>query len=172
MISFLVPDDLYRACQEHLNGDVEQAGFFLAEWTDGGQFEMREWRPLAEEDLEFQGRSYLEIDDQARADIIRWAGKAGLSLVEVHSHIDWPVAAFSASDVHGFRDWVPHIWWRLAGRPYAAMVMCDGTFDALAWITGPGEPEQVKYIRLGTGTVLPATGATLNPTRPWGGAHV
>ncbi|MFQ5807933.1 MAG: hypothetical protein ACE5I3_15925, partial [Phycisphaerae bacterium] len=48
-------------------------------------------------------------------------------LVELHSHTSpWP-AAFSVSDMIGFRDFVPHILWRLR-RPYGAVVVAGETF--------------------------------------------
>lgn len=161
MASFAIPDDLYLACKAHFTGEVEQAGFFLAESADDGQFSMQEWRPLRPETLQAQEKHYLELVESARADVIRWAWEAGLCLVEVHSHIGWPIAAFSCSDIHGFDEWVPHLWWRLSGRPYAAMVLAGDTFDALAWITGPRTPEQVQFIHLASGSVSKATGATL-----------
>jgi hypothetical protein len=173
MASFLIPDDLYLACKAHLTGDVEQVGFFLAEWSDSGQFNMREWRPLAPESLDAQERYYLELSERARADVIRWAWEAELCLVEAHLHSGWPVAAFSFSDIHGFHEWVPHLWWRLAGRPYAAMVVAGDTYDALAWVTGPRAPEQVQRIHLTGGNILNATGATLrSPCLSPGDRHV
>jgi hypothetical protein len=64
----------------------------------------------------------------------------------VHSHVDG-IASFSASDVWGFHEWVPHVRWRLRGRSYAAIVTAGDTFDALAWIEREG-PEQVARLEV------------------------
>jgi hypothetical protein len=39
----------------------------------------------------------------------------------------------------GFRDFVPHIFWRLRSKRYAALVFGDSDFDALAWADDPNE---------------------------------
>ena len=68
---------------------------------------------------------------------------------------------FSPSDLWGFQAWVPHLFWRLRGRPYAALVTAGDTFDALAWVDSAEQPEQVDQIELDDGSVLVATTRTL-----------
>lgn len=47
--------------------------------------------------------------------------------------MDQVKAKFSWSDWYGFQDFVPHIQWRLPGRPYGALVFTQKTFDGLYW---------------------------------------
>ena len=58
-------------------------------------------------------------------------------------------------------DWVPHLFWRLRRRPYAALVTAGDTFDALAWVEAADLPEQTERIELDDGGVLVATACTL-----------
>jgi hypothetical protein len=62
----------------------------------------------------------------------------------------------------GLREWVPHLWWRLRGRPYGAVVVDGDTFDALAWVASADRPEYVVGIELDGGGLLSATGLTLD----------
>ena len=56
---------------------------------------------------------------------------------------------------------VPHLWWRLRGRPYGAVVVDGDTFDGLAWVVSADRPEHVVGIEFDGGGFLPATGLTL-----------
>jgi len=40
---------------------------------------------------------------------------------------------FSPSDIAGFREFVPHIHWRLKGKPYGAVVVAPASIDAALW---------------------------------------
>ncbi len=153
------PGELYRSLRTHLAGRVEQVGFFLADYDDALRvFALREWRPMPPEAFEIQNSYHVTLRDEVRPKIIKWAWDAGACLVEAHSHGDRGVARFSPSDVWGFHEWVPHVRWRLRGRPYAAIVTASDTFDALAWIDG--DPEQVERLEV-DGDIHFATGRTL-----------
>ena len=126
---------LYRAAREHLRGRVEQVGFFLADFNVAGRaFILREWRPMPPDAFEYQSAYHVTLRDEIRPEIIKWAWDAGACLVEAHSHGDDGIACFSPSDLYGFDEWVPHVRWRLRGRPYAAIVTAGDNFDALAWL--------------------------------------
>ena len=71
------------------------------------------------------------------------------------------MASFSLSDISGLEQWVPHLWWRLRGRPYGAIVIDGETLDALAWIEGADEPEQVVSLVIDGDGSIAATGQTL-----------
>ena len=132
---------------------------------------MREWRAVTSDGFESRSKLHLVLRDNIRAEIIKWAWDAGASLVEAHSH-DLGVATFSPSDIHGLEQWVPHLWWRLRGRPYGAIVVDGDTLDALAWIEAAEEPEQVVSLVLDGDASIAATGRTLTalPKRA-GGIH-
>jgi hypothetical protein len=156
------PADLYCELRGHLTGRIEQVGFFLADYDPGRRaFLLREWRPVPPEGFEIQSEYHVALTDEMRPEIIKWAWDAGASLVEAHSHGDTGTACFSPSDILGFEEWVPHLWWRLRGRPYAAIVTVGETFDAIAWIDGTGQPEQVNCLEIEGEEKLTATARTL-----------
>lgn len=155
------PGTLYRAAREHLGGHIEQVGFFLADFdTERGAFVLREWRPMTPEAFEYQSAYHVTLRDEMRPEIIKWAWDAGACLVEVHSHGDEGIAWFSPSDLYGFDEWVPHVRWRLRGRPYAAIVTISDSFDALAWIDDDSTPVQVTALEV-DGVTQIATARTL-----------
>jgi hypothetical protein len=109
--------------------------------------------------VRLQSAYRVTLRDEVRPGIIKWAWDAGACLVEVHSHSDLGDAWFSPSDIWGLREWVPHVRWRLRGRPYVAIVSDGSTLDALAWIDQ--EAEQVDWIEDEDGERHVATGKTL-----------
>jgi hypothetical protein len=159
------PQAMYAPAVEHLECRPEQVGFFLAEYdTDARAFDLRAWRGVPRDGLDYQSDVHVELSDAAQAAVIQWAWESGLALVEAHSH-RWGPARFSGSDFAGFADWVPHVRWRLRRRPYAALVLAPGTLDGLAWIDA--EPERVDRVVLGDRTTLECTGLS---TRDQGAA--
>jgi hypothetical protein len=154
-------DALYRVARRHLRGRVEQVGFFLADYNDERRaFVLREWRPMPPGAFEYQSAYHVALADEMRPEIIKWAWDADACLVEVHSHGDEGIASFSPSDLHGFDEWVPHVRWRLRGRPYAAIVTAGGTFDAWAWLDTSNTPTQITELEV-DGVAQPATARTL-----------
>jgi hypothetical protein len=152
---------LYRAAREHLRGNIEQVGFFLAEFdTDRCTFALRDWRPMPPKAFEYQSAYHVTLHDQVRPEVIKWAWDADACLVEVHSHGEGGIACFSPSDLYGFDEWVPHVRWRLGGRPYAAIVTAGDSFDALAWLNDRNEPIQVAALEVDR-VVHAATAQTL-----------
>jgi hypothetical protein len=109
-------------------------------------FQFVEWLPVPSEGFIIQTRSHIELKDEVKASAIKRAHDLEASLVEMHSHLGrWP-AAFSISDFLGFKEFVPHVWWRLKGRPYLALVVCRSGFDGLAWIDNPNTPQHLSGI--------------------------
>ncbi len=110
---------------------------------------------------------YIELSDEARISIIKKAHRTNTALIELHSHpFDSPWApSFSLADMNGFGETVPHMWWRLPGRPYAAIVVAPNGFDSLVWQKGPHAPDCLTALRVDGETLLP-TDMTL------GGHHV
>jgi hypothetical protein len=140
---------LYRTAREHLRGHIEQVGFFLADFeAERSVFLLREWRPMPPEAFEFQSAYHVTLRDEMRPEIIKWAWDANACLVEVHSHGDEGIACFSPSDLYGFDEWVPHVRWRLQGRPYGAIVTAGDSFDALAWLDNEKAPVQVAALEV------------------------
>lgn len=165
MVAFRISRALYEGALADLFGGVEQVGFFLADFDPPTRsFVLHEWRAVPATGFEYQSAFHVTLTDEMKTEVIRWAWDARASLVEAHSHGDLVLAEFSPSDVWGLRDWVPHLFWRLRRRPYAAIVAAGDDFDGLAWISDPDQPEQVEQIEFDDGSSLVASGRTLAPT--------
>jgi proteasome lid subunit RPN8/RPN11 len=152
--------DIVEPARRHLQGHVEQVGFFLANYgADERSLTLREFRAIPPEGFETQTDYHVTLKDEIRPEIIQWATTAEACLVEAHSHVEGP-AAFSSSDIMGFDEWVPHVRWRLRARPYAAIVLAEDTFDAVAWIDRGEIPEQVDRLEVDS-AIHRATALTL-----------
>lgn len=140
----------------------EEAAFvFAVREADHGDDHYRyvEWFPVPPEGFASRSSVHFELTDEIRARAIKRAHDLGASLVEFHSHTgDWP-AGFSASDIIGFREFVPHVWWRLKGRPYIAVVVAPSGFDAVLWVTGPETPSALDGVMVESELLRP-TGLT------------
>lgn len=119
-----------------------------------------DWIPLKADDYAEQYQDYLELTDTTRARIIKRSHDLDTCLMEFHSHPGPYPAAFSPSDMHGFGEFVPHVRWRLKGKPYAAVVIAPSGFDALAWVDTVGTAVQLHTIETDT-EILRATELTL-----------
>lgn len=161
----------HRLCRHLLRSRVEQVAFLLADATlnDPTELHLIELREIRPEEFEVQGGFHVALKDDVRARIIKWAWDRGSCLIEVHSHRTTS-AKFSPTDLDGLGEFVPHVWWRLGGRPYCALVFAaDGSFDALAWISSPEQPERVDALIIDGRSEIP-TGLTHDMmTRP--GTH-
>jgi hypothetical protein len=147
--AFVADGGLYESSRRHLTARAEEAGFFLADYDSATRsLTLRTWRPVPPQGFEAQSALQLTLRDEVRADVIKWAWDNDACLVEAHSHRVGRPACFSPSDVWGLDEWVPHLWWRLRCRPYAAIVIAGDTFDALAWIDGADTPEQVAHLKV------------------------
>lgn len=126
------------------DGTIEQAAFLYVGHTVVGDdlvFDVVTHELLPRSDFAEQHSDYLELADTARARIIKRAHGLNASVVEIHSHPSgWP-AEFSLSDRAGLRETVPHVRWRLKGRPYLAVVVARSSYDALLWHGQSDNPE-------------------------------
>jgi hypothetical protein len=155
------PADVVEQAWADLHHAAEQVGFFLADFVEANRtFKILDWRLVrAKEELD-GAVFHVTLDNEVQTEMIQWAFSTGRCLIEAHSHGTlWP-AEFSRTDVLGLDEWVPHVRWRLRGRPYAALVTGGIDFDALAWADASTDPAQVE--RLVAGSLdLVATGRTL-----------
>lgn len=139
-------------------GKQEQAAFLFAACERSARqtrFLVSETRKLHPGDFAAQEGDYLELNDEARAELIKRAHVLGATLVEIHSHLGpWP-AAFSDADRAGLRETVPHMWWRLKKKPYLALVMTASGFDALVWIDNARTPTALDGLLTGDRLLKP-----------------
>lgn len=150
-ITLLLSRELSLRLHDHLfHGDSEQVAFLLAMPREGESRELRLTDVYLAPPEEFEDRTpfYVSLVSEVRPKVIKWAWDRGACLVEAHSHRGAGPAAFSPSDLAGLDEFVPHVWWRLKGKPYVALVFTRNGFDALAWISGPQEAEPVAALRV------------------------
>jgi hypothetical protein len=154
-VSIRSPNQLWTKACSDLAEHPEVVGFFLADFDVGARaFNLIDWRPVPPDGYENAGPYHVALTDEAQAEAIRWAWESNSCLVEAHSHGEHSPAAFSNSDLSGFEDWVPHVMWRLRGRPYGALVAAGATFDGLAWVDGSDRPEEATRIEIDDGSVV------------------
>ena len=139
-----VPVPLFEQLDAHL-ATPEQVAFLLAE-VDDRRFRAVSLELIVPPDFESRSDYHLSLAEGVGGRLIRIAFQRGLSLVEIHSHGPRGRPKFSPSDRHGFDEWLPHVWWRLKGRPYAAIVKGGDAWDALAWFESPTTPEPVTAL--------------------------
>ena len=157
----------YDALRDHLLPQpmrAEEAAFLFAKVTDDDgslTFTVIDWYPVPPDGFDTRSLYYLELTDETRAFVIKKAHDLGCAIIEAHSHAGHAAAAFSPSDRNGFEEFVPHVLWRLKGRPYAAVVMTMQSADALAWRRAD-EPIQVTNLTLDNGSVIATSQLTLS----------
>ena len=167
-----LPASVHAALWDHLLPErfvVEQAAFLYAKPAveeDAASFRFVAWDPIPPEGFAVQSRHYLELSDETKAAAIKRAHDLAASLVEVHSHVTAALATFSASDLAGFEEFVPHVWWRLKGRPYLAMVVSKSSFDAFAWVSGPEAPSRLTGIFVDRTPIFPTGLSRLSGSWP------
>lgn len=150
MVRVIVDAELWEAARGHLDMRAEQVGFFLADWSPTERtFLVRGWRPIRDQAAGGGDDLHVSLSDDQRTAVIQWAWAEDACLIEAHSHGGWSPAAFSAFDLANLDEWVPHLWWRLRGRPYAAIVTSTRDFDGFAWTDRPDMAEQVDGVAAG-----------------------
>jgi hypothetical protein len=151
-VSIRLPADVQTAIWRHLLADKdgpEEAAFVFARASSRNSshvFEHIDWFRVPREGFALHSAFHFELAEEQQAAIIKRAHDLGASIVEFHTHRGkWP-AQFSASDWYGLEEFVPHVWWRLKGRPYAALVVTATGFDGLAWIESSAAPIRVAEL--------------------------
>lgn len=162
--SLFMPAEIYQAVWGHLlphRARSETAAFMFVRRssTDAARFEYVEWYAVPPDGFVSRSEYHLELTDETRAFVIKRAHDLEASIVEFHRHAGSRPAAFSPSDQAGFREFVPHVWWRLKDRPYLAVVVTDDTFDGLAWLDNPQSARPLSAIVVDEVTLSP-TGAS------------
>jgi proteasome lid subunit RPN8/RPN11 len=161
MCNRLVVDAVaYDRVLRHLHQDQREQvafGFASAEPAAGGVLlRVLDFHLVSPGELEVQTPRHVALTEDAQGALIKRAWDLGVCLVELHSHTSPHYRAeFSWSDLAGFQTFVPHVWWRLKGRPYAAVVVAPSGFDALIWRTGPRQPEPLEALVVGTESLCP-----------------
>lgn len=161
-VTIAFQDGVREAVWKHLRSnanDDEDAAFLFADaepTAHGMTLHVRGWYGVVDDDFEAHGLAGIELSDACRAAMFKRAHDEERCLIECHSHPGRRPAVFSPYDFDGFDEFVPHVRWRLQNRPYAAIVVADTSFDALAWIDLDGaELVSVDAVTVGTEILYP-----------------
>lgn len=169
---------MWTQLETHLRrSHVEEAAVMYAAVErrgDGITFSAIELEAFQPTDFAYQSDLHIELREAAQQRVIKRAWSLGCALIEVHSHVNGRhVAEFSGSDLAGFEEFVPHVWWRLRGQPYVAIVMAPSGIDAMVWRESPHIAESLQHVELDAATapasspptVIAPTNATLTRRR-------
>lgn len=120
---------------------TEQVAFLFFRPAEEGKFVAVDSYLVPPAELVYESRFHAEVSEDGQAKIMKMAADQHLLLGEIHSHPGCiKDTSFSLSDLAGFRDFVPHTFWRLRAKDYFALVFGDNDFDALAWSGDAVEP--------------------------------
>lgn len=160
-ITLHFPPGVYEELLSHLLPPpprVEEAVFVFVQCRhlpSETRLEYFQAEKLSAKDFAVQNEIYLELTDEAKRRLIKKAHDLKASIIEMHSHTGKWTAEFSQSDRSGLIETVSHMWWRLPNRPYGAIVVADGTFDALVWVSNPDSPEALDQLVAGNRVLRP-----------------
>lgn len=148
MASVSFPSELFDSFVEHLNSVPESIAFMRCPVPGEDRvFRVEELRTVDHPPYDLRSDVHCELDDELRAEVIRWAWDSNSCLIEAHSHgLLFSPAQFSRFDLRELSNWVPHVRWRLTGRPYVALVTASKEIDGLAWIDDG--PEAVELVHI------------------------
>ena len=156
--------DTYGEIMNHLvraDSMLEEAAFaFAIPDPDRGDkfFRVIAWEPVGPGDFVYRSEINFELTDETRGRVIKRAHDMSASIVEFHSHTgEHTNAKFSYSDRSGFAEIVPHVWWRLKGKPYFAVVVTRNNFDGLGWLETANATERLAALDV-AGEYLTPTG--------------
>jgi molybdopterin-synthase adenylyltransferase len=152
---------LLKRIERHLRSrKTEQVAFLFLECAAEDALVAADIYLVPASELVFESRFHAEVSEAAQAKIIKAASDRKLLLGEIHSHPGCARGAeFSPSDLSGFEDFVPHIFWRLRVKQYVALVFGDHDFDGLAWVNNANDPLPLDSLVVDGRELLP-TGAT------------
>lgn len=158
------PEQWDELCIHLFKGRPEWVAFLFGKHDeDSDQLRIEDVYRVPLDRYAVQGPFHVELDDEVRPEVIKAAFDKEAILIEVHSHRSQDIAAFSPTDFDGLEEFVPHVLWRLSGRPYVALVLAEGSFDGLSWAQKNAQAETIRGIRIDGGPLRSPTAASLGP---------
>lgn len=156
MTKVIISPEIYGNLREHLfSRDSEQVAFVYMRAVEDDLM-VDDYFCVPPSELVYESEYHAEISAGAQAEAIKSAWDKKCHLGEIHTHpFSIEGTTFSYSDTTGFREFVPHVWWRLRGGPYVAMVFGQKDFDALIWKQDPENPEEIESIQVGDERLRP-----------------
>lgn len=158
VISLRASDVVSARLLSHLRAQPEQVAFLQGFATDDRDSFLLDQIFLVTADEIELGWSHVTLGEEARRRLFSWTAQQADVLVEAHSHgvLGDPVG-LSITDLDGLSEWVPHMRWRLSGRPYVALVFGQESMDGVAWVDEK-RLLPVSRLDLAGGEVLESTG--------------
>jgi hypothetical protein len=172
-----VPTDRWDELHTYLDHPTERIAFLAAVPTspltaeptsrDGAAWRVVDVMYLDDDrDYAYQGWDGVELADDLRPRTLKWATSLNAALIEVHSHgVGRLPTTFSTTDLRGLLDAVPGLVWRLAGRPYAAIVVGGREdHDSLTWVTKNTAATAIDRLVVGDTSLQPTGLAAIRLT--------
>lgn len=159
--SVLIPEKIYKDIRKYLLPQKlyhEKVAFLFAKIEinqNNIHFTYSDWYPVRPSEYKSTSMYHIELIDAIRPLIIKKAFDTETTIVEIHSHPYKIPAVFSPSDLLGFHEFVPHIRWRLKGKPYGAIVLSLIDFDGLIWSGNTSNPDQLSELIIGEKSEVP-----------------
>lgn len=156
-----IPPEVYMELQKHLLPNIhtnEEAAFVFADvvlYDERVELNYQDWYAVQPNDYKSRSAYHFELTHETNGRIIKRAHDLDACIIEFHSHIDQEFLRFSPTDWKGFSEFVPHVLWRLRGKPYVAIVVTIHGVDALVWTNGVKKPKELSMIKTGATEVLP-----------------
>lgn len=149
-----VSSQMWDTMKGHLLADLdEHLAFILAGYAlvQGEQVLLaRDIVLIPDEDLESDELSYgLSLKLGRLLEVINHANRAGLALIEAHSHpFSTSQVTFSLTDTDGQREMATYLAETMPGRPYGALVLGQASVDGTVWPSGEERPASLAEIRV------------------------
>lgn len=168
MDTLRIAQDTWEQLQVYLDHHAERMAFLAAIRTDGIDTSADDWIVTAvmylddDTDYAYQGWHGVELADHIRPQTLMWSTELNAALIEVHSHGEGKrPTTFSTTDLCGLVEITPSVLWRLASRPYAALVVGGRKdHDSLTWAAKNAAPEPIANLVIGAHLTRP-TGLAL-----------
>lgn len=160
MGKLVIPEALYFQVHCHLLKDeAEHLAFFLCNvGRSGGEpiFLAREIILIEDGDLQGPLQFGIDLKLEALLSVINKAVRAKKALVEAHSHPFSNNPAFSPTDEHGFKEFVPYVIDSVRGMPYGATVWGQQGMHGSCWSTWSEKGSAMDVLVVGQSLAKPS----------------
>lgn len=149
----IIPAHIARPLRTHLfQNTLEQGAFLFANVhssPNSTQLNVVDLHLVPSSGWEVQTEVHLEMKDEERALIMRFARDGGYCVIDCHSHpsSDHHVA-FSPSDHQGITDFSRYANWKLGGKPFGALVWGRRSLDGVMWNETPPHPATIDAVHI------------------------
>jgi hypothetical protein len=171
----VIPAVIEESLRKYLfQSELEQGAFLFADVSQSSKelnLAVQDIYLVPPDGWQVQLEVYLEMKDSERSKIMALARKSGFAVIDCHSHpgSDDEVQ-FSPSDRYGITDFAAYANWKLGGKPFAAMVWGENSFDAVVWSNDFKNPHSIDELRIegGVPDVRKPQGSWFHKqTEPW-----